>query len=52
MDVWDAMCRAVMFGGRRRGAMMATPSLDDPDIEALIDAKSDPARLRNWSSGW
>ena len=46
MDVWDSMCRTVMSAGSRRGAMMATMRCDHPDIEAFIDAKADPDRLR------
>ncbi|NNG04882.1 MAG: ribonucleoside reductase [Inquilinus sp.] len=46
MDVWDAMCRTIISAGSRRGAMMATLACDHPDIEAFIDAKRDPARLR------
>ncbi len=46
MDVWDAMCRTIMSAGARRGAMMATLACDHPDIEAFVDAKRDPARLR------
>jgi ribonucleoside-diphosphate reductase alpha chain len=46
MDVWDAMCRTIMSAGSRRGAMMATMRCDHPDIEAFIDAKRDPGRLR------
>lgn len=46
MDVWDAMCRTVMSAGSRRGAMMATMRCDHPDIEAFIEAKRDPAKLR------
>jgi ribonucleoside-diphosphate reductase alpha chain len=46
MDVWDAMCRTIMSAGSRRGAMMATMRCDHPDIEAFIEAKKDPARLR------
>ena len=49
MDVWDAMCRTIMSAGARRGAMMATLRCDQPDIEAFIDAKADPARLRNFN---
>ncbi len=46
MDVWDAMCRTIMSAGSRRGAMMACLRCDHPDIEAFIEAKQDPARLR------
>jgi ribonucleoside-diphosphate reductase alpha chain len=46
MDVWDAMCRTIMSAGSRRGAMMATLRCDHPDVEAFIDAKRDPKRLR------
>ncbi|MEE9587365.1 MAG: adenosylcobalamin-dependent ribonucleoside-diphosphate reductase [Hyphomicrobiaceae bacterium] len=46
MDVWDAMCRTILSAGARRGAMMGTLRCDHPDIEAFIEAKSDPARLR------
>ncbi len=46
MDVWDAMCRTVMSAGHRRGAMMATMRCDHPDIEAFVDAKREPGRLR------
>ena len=46
MDVWDAMCRTIMSAGYRRGAMMATLRCDHPDIEAFIEAKHEPGRLR------
>src|SRR5438270_4489789 len=46
MDVWDAMCRTIMSAGYRRGAMMATMRCDHPDIEAFIEAKHEPGRLR------
>src|SRR4051794_24742422 len=46
MDVWDAMCRTIMSAGHRRGAMMATLRCDHPDIEAFVEAKREPGRLR------
>ncbi|MEI9885347.1 MAG: LAGLIDADG family homing endonuclease [Rhizomicrobium sp.] len=49
MDVWDAMCRTIMSAGSRRGAMMATLSIDHPDIETFIDAKRERGRLSNFN---
>lgn len=49
LDCWDAMCKTVQSAGQRRGAMMGCLRIDHPDIEAFIDAKRDPARLRNFN---
>jgi ribonucleoside-diphosphate reductase alpha chain len=46
MNVWDAMSRTIMSAGARRGAMMGTLRCDHPDIEAFIEAKRDPSKLR------
>lgn len=46
MDVWDSMCRTIMSAGSRRGAMMATLRCDHPDVEAFVEAKQEPGRLR------
>ena len=49
MEVWDSMCRTIMSAGSRRGAMMATLSIDHPDIEDFIAAKQTPGRLTNFN---
>jgi ribonucleoside-diphosphate reductase alpha chain len=49
MDIWDAMCGAMLSTGSRRGAMMATLRCDHPDIEEFVVAKQQPNRLRHFN---
>jgi len=49
MHIWDAMCATLISAGNRRGALMATLRCDHPDIETFVEAKRDPARLRNFN---
>jgi ribonucleoside-diphosphate reductase alpha chain len=49
MEIWDAMCAALLSTGARRGAMMATLRCDHPDIEAFITAKQRSGRLRRFN---
>lgn len=49
MEIWDAMCGALLSTGARRGAMMATLRCDHPDIQTFITAKQRPGRLRHFN---
>ena len=49
MQVWDAMCGALLSTGARRGAMMATLRCDHPDIEEFVVAKQQPGQLRRFN---
>ncbi|MGA8653489.1 MAG: hypothetical protein WB677_23250 [Xanthobacteraceae bacterium] len=58
MHIWDAMCGTIFSTGARRGAMVATPRCDHPDIEEFVIAKQQsghcyvrhlPCMVRPWS---
>ena len=49
MDICNTVC-GMLVTGMGRGAMMATIRVDHPDIEAFIDAKANPLRLRNFNT--
>lgn len=49
MDMWDAMCQTIRSAGHRRGAMMATLSIDHPDVLDFIVAKQTPGRFTNFN---
>jgi ribonucleoside-diphosphate reductase alpha chain len=46
-QMFDAMVDTVKQGGKRRGAMMMTLSVDHPDILEFIQVKRDKKRLNN-----
>jgi ribonucleoside-diphosphate reductase alpha chain len=49
MRIWDAMSATMQSTGARRGAMMGTLRCDHPDIMHFIEAKADPAQLRQFN---
>jgi len=49
LQVWDATCATILASGARRGAMMGTLRCDHPDIEAFVEAKREPGRLKNFN---
>ncbi len=49
MQIWDAMCEALLSTAARRGAMMGTLRCDHPDIERFVDVKREAGRLRNFN---
>jgi ribonucleoside-diphosphate reductase alpha chain len=50
MDVFSALCHCIASTSARRGAQMATFSIDHPDIEAFILAKNDLAKLTGFNT--
>lgn len=49
MDIYDKMCFTVASAGGRRGAQMGTFDVGHPDVEAFIEAKREPGRLRQFN---
>ena len=46
MGMWDAMCKTIMSGGGRRGAMMGVLRVDHPDVRKFIHAKRVPSDVQ------
>lgn len=46
MGMWDAMCRTIMSGGGRRGAMMGVLRVDHPDVRMFLHAKRIPSDVK------
>lgn len=49
MEIFDAVCRATMSAGHRRGAQMGVLRIDHPDIEEFIRAKQNDKRLTGFN---
>jgi len=49
MQIFDAVCGTVASAGQRRGAQMGTMSIDHPDIEEFIEAKTNETNLRRFN---
>lgn len=49
MEIYDAVCRATMSAGHRRGAQMGVLRIDHPDVEEFIRAKQNRDRLTGFN---
>ena len=49
MEIYDAVCRATMSAGHRRGAQMGVLRVDHPDIEEFVRAKQNTGRLTGFN---
>ena len=45
MQIFDSICKSVVSGGNRRGAMMFMLRVDHPDVERFVSAKHDETSL-------